>query len=157
MIEDTLKLFTNKWALVTAGTKEDFNTMTIGWGGIGSLWSKPTISVYIKPCRYTYKYMNESDYFTVSFYDEKYRDDLRILGTKSKRDIDKLALTKLHPDFLENGITFKEAKCTLVCKKIYWQDLDINNMPKEVIDKYYLKEEPHRMFVGEVVKVIGEF
>lgn len=157
MIEDTLKLFTNKWALVTAGTKEDFNTMTIGWGGIGSLWSKPTISVYIKPCRYTYKYMNDSDYFTVSFYDEKYRDDLRILGTKSKRDIDKLALTKLHPDFLENGITFKEAKCTLVCKKIYWQDLDINNMPKEVIDKYYLKEEPHRMFVGEVVKVIGEF
>ena len=157
MIEDTLKLFTNKWALVTAGTKEDFNTMTIGWGGIGSLWSKPTISVYIKPCRYTYKYMNESDYFTVSFYDEIYRDDLRILGTKSKRDIDKLALTKLHPDFLENGITFKEAKCTLVCKKIYWQDLDINNMPKDVIDKYYLVEEPHRMFVGEVVKVIGEF
>ncbi len=157
MIEDTLKLFTNKWALVTAGTKEDFNTMTIGWGGIGSLWSKPTISVYIKPCRYTYKYMNDSDYFTVSFYDEKYRDDLRILGTKSKRDMDKLALTHLRPDFLENGITFKEAKCTLVCKKIYWQDLDINNMPKDVIDKYYLKEEPHRMFVGEVVKVIGEF
>lgn len=157
MIEDTLKLFTNKWALVTAGTKEDFNTMTIGWGGIGSLWSKPTISVYIKPCRYTYNYMNDSDYFTVSFYDEKYRDDLRILGTKSKRDMDKLALTHLRPDFLENGITFKEAKCTLVCKKIYWQDLDINNMPKDVIDKYYLKEEPHRMFVGEVVKVIGEF
>ena len=131
--------------------------MTIGWGGLGSLWSKPTISVYIKPCRYTFKYMNDSDYFTVSFYDEKYRDDLQILGTKSKRDMDKLSLTKLHPDFLENGITFKEAKCTIVCKKIYWQDLDINNMPKDVIDKYYLKEEPHRMFVGEVVKVIGEF
>ena len=157
MIEDTLKLFNNKWALVTAGTKEDFNTMTIGWGGLGSLWSKPTISVYIKPCRYTFKYMNDSDYFTVSFYDERYRDDLRILGTKSKRDMDKLALTNLHPDFLENAITFKEAKCTIVCKKIYWQDLDINNMPKDVIDKYYLKEEPHRMFVGEVVKVIGEF
>ena len=28
---------------------------------------------------------------------------------------------------------------------------------RAVIDKYYLKEEPHRMFVGEVVKVIGEF
>ena len=82
---------------------------------------------------------------------------MRILGTKSKRDIDKLALTKLHPDFLEDGITFKEAKCTLVCNKIYWQYLDIKQMPKEVIDKYYLKEEPHRMFVGEVVKVIGEF
>ena len=157
MIEDGLKLFNTKWALVTAGTKEDFNTMTIGWGGIGSLWSKPSVTVYIKPCRYTYKYMNDSDYFTVSFYDEMYRDDLHILGTKSKRDLDKLALTKLTPCFLDDGITFKEAKCTLVCKKIYWQDLDINNMPKDVIDKYYLKEEPHRMFVGEVVKVIGEF
>ena len=154
MIQDAFKLFDKKWALVTAGTKEDFNTMTVSWGGLGTLWSKPCATVYIKPCRYTYDYMNNSEYFTVSFYGEEYRGDLRILGTKSKRDGDKLSLTKLTPEFLAQGITFKEAECTLVCKKIYYQDLDIKQIPAEVIDRYYTSEEPHRMFIGEVVEIV---
>ena len=155
MIQDAFKLFDKKWALVTAGTKEDFNTMTVSWGGLGTLWSKPCVTVYVKPCRYTYNYMNDSEYFTVSFYSEDYRDDLKILGTKSKRDGDKLSLTKLTPEFLAHGITFKEAECTLVCKKIYYQDLDIKQIPEELIDCYYISEEPHRMFIGEVVEVIN--
>ncbi len=31
--------------LVTAGTKEKFNTMTASWGGIGWLWNKPVAFV----------------------------------------------------------------------------------------------------------------
>ncbi|MCI5773629.1 MAG: flavin reductase [Erysipelotrichaceae bacterium] len=154
MIKETFKLFDKQWALVTAGTQEDFNTMTISWGGLGTLWSKPCATVYVKPCRYTYGYMNDSEYFTVSFYDERYRDDLMILGTKSKRDGDKLSLTQLTPAFLDKGISFKEASCTLVCKKIYYQDLDINQIPQAEIAQYYTKEAPHRMYIGEVVEVI---
>ena len=30
-----------EWMLITAGTKEKFNTMTASWGGIGWLWNKP--------------------------------------------------------------------------------------------------------------------
>ena len=30
--------FGKDWALVTAGNMENYNTMTIGWGGLGTLW-----------------------------------------------------------------------------------------------------------------------
>ena len=151
---DPFKIFNNGWALVTAGTKDDFNTMTVSWGSLGTLWNKPIATVYIKPCRYTYKYLEREDYFTVSFYDEKYREDLMTLGTKSKRDTDKLALTKLTPDYLEKGITFKEAKCTLVLKKIYYDDLKPDRIPKEYIERYYIEEAPHRLYIGEVIDII---
>ena len=64
---DIFAQFDKKWALLCAGTKEKHNTMTISWGGMGTLWSKPVVTVYVKPCRYTYGFMNENDYFTVSF------------------------------------------------------------------------------------------
>ena len=33
--------------------------MTISWGGMGTLWDKPVVTVYVKLCRYTYGFMNE--------------------------------------------------------------------------------------------------
>lgn len=148
-----------EWALLTAGVKEKFNTMTISWGGLGTIWNKPVVTVYVKPIRYTYEFMESNEYFTISFYDEKYKRDLGILGSKSGRNLDKVALTKLTPEFLENTTSFKEAKLTIVCKKIYFQDLDINNIdtnsiPQSEVDRFYKEEPMHRMYIGEVVDII---
>ena len=85
-----------EWALLTAGVREKFNTMTISWGGLGTIWNKPVVTVYVKPIRYTYEFMESNEYFTISFYDEKYKKDLGILGSKSGRNLDKIALTKQH-------------------------------------------------------------
>ena len=87
---EIFSLFGEKWALLTAGTKDSFNSMTIGWGGMGTLWGKPVITVYVKPTRYTYKFMNDSDYFTVSFYPEENRKALAVMSSKSGRDCDKV-------------------------------------------------------------------
>ena len=154
LIDEALELYHQKWALVTAGVGDDYNTMTIGWGGLGTLWSRPVATVYVKPCRYTYNFLNKYDYFTVSFFDDEYKEDLEYLGRHSGRDEDKVAKTKLTKIDLEGAVGFKEAKCTLVCKKIYTQDLELKNMPQEVIDHYYLEEAPHRMYVGEVIEQI---
>jgi len=35
--------------LLTAGTPERWNTMTAGWGGLGVLWRKPVVFVYVRP------------------------------------------------------------------------------------------------------------
>ena len=58
--------------LITAGNINDFNTMTIGWGTIGCLWSKPVFIAYVKQNRYTFEFTEKNEYFTISFYDEKY-------------------------------------------------------------------------------------
>lgn len=69
----SFELFDKQWALLTAGDKNSYNAMTISWGGLGTLWNKPVATVYVKPIRYTHEFMEKSDYFTISFYSEKYR------------------------------------------------------------------------------------
>lgn len=154
MFKDPFHTFHSQWALVTAGNKDEFNTMTISWGGLGTLWSKPVATVYVKPIRYTYQFLEKFDYFTVSFFDEAYKKDLGVLGRLSGRDGDKVSKTCLTPIEVESGMTFKEAHTTLICKKIYKQDLDVAQMPQDIINTYYTTEEPHRMYIGEVVKII---
>ncbi|MBR6609875.1 MAG: flavin reductase [Oscillospiraceae bacterium] len=153
-ITKSFNIFDKEWALVTAGTTDNYNTMTISWGGLGTIWNKPVATVYVKPVRYTHSFLDSNEYFTVSFYDEKYRKDLGVLGTLSGRDGDKVAKTALTPVTVGESISFKEAKMTLLCKKIYRQDLITDTMPQEAIDKYYIDEAPHTMFIGEVVNII---
>ena len=40
IVESPFKLIGDDWALVTAGDREKFNTMTISWGGVGIMWGK---------------------------------------------------------------------------------------------------------------------
>ena len=78
-----------QWMLITAGTAEECNTMTASWGGLGILWNKPMAIAYIRPQRYTKRFVDEQEYFTLSFYPSQYRRELGICGTKSGRDMDK--------------------------------------------------------------------
>ena len=118
--EDALNLIGKQWMLVTAGTSEKFNTMTASWGGLGWLWNKPVAFVFIRPERYTHGFIEASDCMTLSFYGEEYREALKICGTKSGRDSDKVAATGLTPEELESGnMTFGEARLTRDCRKLF--------------------------------------
>lgn len=151
---NSFTIFDKEWALLTAGKSERYNTMTISWGGLGTLWGKPVATVYVKPVRYTHEFMEQSEYFTVSFYAEKYRPALSLLGSVSGRDGDKVAKAGLTPRALDNAVTFEEAKTTLVCRKIYRQDLDTAQMPAGVVSSYYAEEAAHTMYIGEVVDIV---
>ena len=151
---DVFRKFDKQWALLTAGTPEDYNTMTISWGGMGTLWEKPVVTVYAKPIRRTYEYMEKSEYFTVSFYPPEYKKDLAILGSKSGRDGDKVALTALTPKAVPHGVTFAQAEATLLCRKIYRQPLERALIPADVVAEYYAPEEPHCMYIGEVLEIL---
>lgn len=142
-----------KGALITAGTIDDFNSMTIGWGTYGALWSKKVFIAYVKPCRYTFEFMEKNDYFTVSFYDDVYKKELLYYGTHSGRDVNKEKETKFNPVNVNDvAVTYKEAKKTLLLKKLYYQDLDINMIPEDIAKRYYEFDKPHRIYVGEIIE-----
>lgn len=147
-----------KYALLCAGDETKYNAMTISWGGFGTIWNKPVITIYVKPIRYTFDIIENNDYFTISFYDDEYKEDLILLGTKSGRNEDKISQTKLNPQFLEKTTTFKEATITFVCKKIYYQDLIQDrvksNIPENDYNRFYGKDPMHRMYIGEVIDII---
>ncbi len=151
---DIFKLFNEEWALVTAGTGKSFNTMTVSWGGAGTLWGKSAVTVYVKPVRYTHEFLDANDFFTVSFYPEEYRKALMLLGSKSGRNCDKVKESGLTPRLLENAVTFNEAHTTLLCRKIYRQDMDTSTMPDKVVNAFYKTEAPHTMYIGEVVEIV---
>ena len=50
--ENVVDLIAKQWALVTAGDKDGYNTMTVSWGAVGELWGVDTATVYIRPQRY---------------------------------------------------------------------------------------------------------
>ncbi|MBR5520727.1 MAG: flavin reductase [Oscillospiraceae bacterium] len=153
-MEKAFRLYNNEWALVTAGPVDNFNTMTISWGGLGTLWNRPVATVYVKPIRYTHGFMDANDYFTVSFYDEQHKEALAYLGSHSGKDEDKVATAGFTPVTVGESTTFAQAKITLLCKKVYRQDMTVETMPQFAIDRYYTDEEPHTIFIGEVVDII---
>ena len=151
---DILSVFDKKWALLTAGDESGFNTMTISWGGLGTLWNKPVATVYVRTSRYTHDFMDTNDYFTVSFYPEECRRILGVLGSKSGREMDKMKDTGLTPVKAGDSMSFKEAEVTLVCRKMFNQQLDVENMPAEVAKAMYEGQAPHDMYIGEIVDII---
>jgi len=153
---DIFKAFHLDWALLTAGNPEHYNTMTISWGGLGTLWGKSVATVYVRPSRYTYGFMEENEYFTVSFYTDAYKNDLKLLGTESGRDGDKVSKTALSPVAVGESTTFAQARLTLLCKKLYGQDLDPNAIPAGILDAQYGNATPHKMYIGEVIEILEQ-
>ena len=154
--EDALNLIGKQWMLVTAGTSEKFNTMTASWGGLGWLWNKPVAFVFIRPERYTHGFIEASDCMTLSFYGEEYREALKICGTKSGRDIDKVAATGLTPEELESGnMTFGEARLTLDCCKLFKTSMqEANFIDKKLMEKWYGAHGGlHDVYVVEIENV----
>lgn len=151
---DIFSQFDKKWALLTAGTKDNFNSMTISWGGLGTLWGKPVVTSYVRTSRYTHEFLDSNDYFTVSFYGEEMKQILGVYGSKSGRDIDKMHYEGLTAQEVDGTVTFAEAEVTLVCKKLFKERLEVEDMSSEVYEAFYKNDAPHDMYIGEVVKII---
>lgn len=127
--ENIVDLLKNNWGLVTAGNNEKYNMMTVSWGAMGELWGKDSVTVYIRPQRYTEEFMNAFDHFTLSFFSlDKKQAVHGICGSKSGRDINKTEACDLTPNFDEAAPYFEEAKLVLVCKKWLRVSLTLRNL-----------------------------
>lgn len=60
----------NNWALVTSGASDNYNMMTVNWGGIGFLWNKPVLFIFIRPERYTLNLLRSMIIFFVFLKDD---------------------------------------------------------------------------------------
>ena len=112
------------------------------------------ISIVVDVSEKIDEFMENNDYFTVSFYDEKFIKQMGYLGSKSGRNTNKVKDVDFHPIEVNNSVTFEEAYCTVVCKKYYYTDINKDNVPSEDINRYYLTEEPHRVYYGEIIEVV---
>lgn len=140
--------------LLAAGDRTKSNAMTIGWGGIGTLWQKNALTVYVAEKRYTKEFMDRSDYFTVMAFDEENGKVLQYMGTKSGRDGDKAQALGLHTAYTENGTPYyTEATMVIECKIMYAAPFDPDGFKSDVPKNMY-RHFPagiHSMYIGEVI------
>ena len=146
-------------AILSAGDKNNYNSMAIEWGSIGVSWKMPIFTVYVKDERYTYEFMQKTEIFTVSIINKKLFKKFAVYGTKSGRDINKEEVAGTHIKFLDNGgITFDEAEEVFVCKmlgKAYIKDEDAYPGLKAFYErqkKYFKTMNPHALFIGEIIE-----
>ena len=140
--------------LLAAGTKEKSNAMTIGWGGIGTLWGRPALTVYVAEKRYTKEFMDKAEYFTVMAFDVEKSNVLNYMGTKSGRDGDKALALGLHTAYTANGTPYyTEANMVIECKLMYVAPFDPNGFRSDVPKNMYshFPAGIHSMYIGEVI------
>ena len=150
--------------LLAAGNKEKNNAMTIGWGGIGTLWRKTALTVYVAEKRYTKEFMDDSEYFTVMTFDVKDsrsaegrlqgKKVLNYMGTKSGRDGDKAQALGLHTAYTANGTPYyTEATMVIEYKMMYAAPFDPQGFKSDVPKQMYANFPAgiHSMYIGEVV------
>ena len=144
----------DEWMLITAQKGDQVNTMTASWGGVGIMWGKTVATAYIRPQRYTKTFVDNGDYFTLSFFGGEQKKAMGYLGSVSGKDEpDKIDKTDLHVTEIDGQPTFEEAKLVLVCKKLYAQEMKEECfIGTEEIEKWYPNKDYHTMYMAEIVK-----
>jgi flavin reductase (DIM6/NTAB) family NADH-FMN oxidoreductase RutF len=152
---EPVDLWMNRWLLLTSGTIEDCNMMTVAWGSIGCMWSRPFAQIVVRPQRHTRGYVDRSDSFTLCAFPRTYRKDLETLGTLSGKDGDKLGKTglSLKESAEVAAPSYNEADLVLECRKIYQQDMDPAGFLDGAIRKNYPDDDYHRIYFGEILAV----
>ena len=155
--QNPAELIGKQWMLITAGNGEVCNPMTASWGGVGILWGAPVATCYVRPQRYTKQFLDEQEYFTLTFFSEEYRKQLQLCGTKSGRDMDKVKECGFTVKAAACGAPyFEEAELVIVCRKRDVQDFDPAAIPADVKEKQYPNEDYHTMYIGEIVEVLSK-
>lgn len=155
-IDDNLvKLISDDWGLVCAGTADSWNGMTVSWGGAGELWNRDVVFLFIRPQRYTKEFLDREDYFTLCFFDDEYRDALKVCGTKSGRDFDKMKSVGFDVAVDGEAVYPEQSKLVLKCKKIAVQEMDSSGFVDKSIENNY-NNDYHYIYVGEIEKVLSK-
>lgn len=148
--------FGKEWGLITAGNKTKYNTMTISWGGMGILWNKNVVYVFVRDSRYTKEFMDKGEFFSLSFFAKEYHAALAYCGAHSGRDEDKFEKAGLTPAFRHSIPYPDEANLIMLCRKMATVPL-----PEEILNdtsimgEFYKDNDMHTMYIGEIMEVVA--
>ena len=123
--------------MVSCGTEEEANILTIAWTGIVN--SDPAMTyISVRPSRYSYEIIKKSGEFVINLATAKLIFATDFCGVKSGADVDK---------FKETGLT-KEKASKIKAPMIAESPINIECRVKEVIPL-----GSHDMFLAEIVAV----
>ena len=153
-----------KGILLTSAADGKANSMVIGWGAVGINWNLPVFAAYVRVSRYTRELLDKNPAFTVNIpLGKPERNTWAVCGSKSGRDMDKLAVCGLHPVPGEQVSVpaLREFPITAECKIIYRQQEDLSLLPEEIRSRFYPhsrdsersdnSKDPHVTYYGQIL------
>ena len=145
-------LLDQEWALLVGG-RERPNPMTVSWGGLGTLWNRPVVTVYVRPTRFTFSLLEREPEFTLNILPASMKSVLDLCGTRSGRDLDKWEAAGIRPEPSERVAVprVKGAELSLECRVIATLTIDPARFLDPAIEELYPQKDYHTAFVGEVL------
>ena len=153
----------NPGILLTTKAGEKTNSMVIGWGTIGINWGRQVFAVYVREGRFTRELLDQNPEFTINVPTGDFdRNILRICGSQSGRDLDKIAeagLTEV-PAEKVSVPAIREFPLTLECRVIYRQKQEYDLYPEDIRPSYpqdvpssnpMANKDVHVTYFGEIV------
>ena len=141
--------------LVALDAKGKPNPMTIGWGQVGIVWSRPMFTALVRTSRYTHECLRSSDSFTVNVPPRGgLKDGLALCGTKSGRDLDKAAEADLTmvPGKAVATPVIDECALHYECRIVARTQQERGDFASdEVLEQFYAKGDHHLLVFGEIV------
>lgn len=132
------------------------NPMTIGWGQIGIVWSRPVFTVAVRQSRFSYECLLAARSFTVSVpASGALKDALALCGTKSGRALDKFGAAGLtaRPGRLVETPVVAECLAHYECKLLARSLVALPDVvDSDVVERFsYVAGNTHAVFFGEIV------
>lgn len=145
-----------EWGIITAGNKQKANCMTVSWGGLGVLWGKNVAFLFIRDSRYTKEFIDNGEFLSVTFFEEKYRESLNICGSVSGRDTDKFAKAGLTLGYRHSIPYIDEGNFVILCRKLSATRLtDDSFLDPKINSKWYQDGDYHTMYIVEIIDVMA--
>ena len=147
-------LLDKEWALLVGG-KDKPNPMTVSWGGFGTLWEHPVVTVYVRPTRHTFGLLKEDPSFTLNILPEGHRKTLDFCGSESGREVNKWKACGIHPapSSCVPVPRVSEAELAVECRVVATMQVDPGRFLDRSLEQLYPKRDYHTAFVGHVLTV----
>jgi len=151
-LDSTLTALANG-GLLLASTRGDgrSNAMTIGWAAPGVVWGLPVMIVLVRPSRYTYTFIEESRVFTVNVPSPDMRDLVQLCGTRSGREVDKLAQVDTSMGQKVNCVRIEACPVVYECQVVHWNDVQPDALLPDIRAKAYPRGDFHRLYYGHIL------
>jgi flavin reductase (DIM6/NTAB) family NADH-FMN oxidoreductase RutF len=147
---ETLDKLGGEGILLVAGDPP--NPMTIGWGTLGTIWHRKIMTVMVRPTRFTYDKMESISDFSVCVMPEGCSKELSLCGTRSGRDLDKMAACGFHVEkgIHTNSFFIAESDYHFECRIVHKHFIDPFRLDSDIIDRFYPLRDFHMVYYGEI-------
>ncbi len=144
------------WGVITVSDGKKYNAMTASWGYVGEMWNKHVVCIVVRESRYTKEFLDKTDFFSLTFFEEKYKKELKYLGSVSGRNEDKIASARLNVNH-KKGIPFiDEGNFVFLCQKLSATKINPEDfVDKSIKENFYKEGDYHTMYIGEILEVMA--